>query len=217
MTIKFAVADICTALHLKTIGSKLRADAATHFADLLTAAISNYDTSNDKVEGQHFVHLPPAANDLVLCGVGKRTDNPDDYVIRNYREGPAMFLKREHAVETTGVACVVYTKQAYLDDPDITPEEAKRIERVTPGYTHVLVAVLAFGGPPPVVGPYRFVHNLAGGNHEYNLEAIVEKTWRNWEPDSQAREFAWETAFSDLVDKAKATKAYADEWKTVAD
>jgi hypothetical protein len=220
MTIKFAIADIVTAFDEQAIGSKVL--EVGPFWVMMHEAVKNHDLSNDRVEGQHFVQLPEAANALVSCGVGRRTDDPEDYVIRVYREGPAMFLKRHCAVETESVAVVVYTREAYLADPDSTPEEVERIEASAPGYTHVIVAVLAGGGPAPVVGPYRFVHNLAGGNHEYDLAAIVDKypgvpmnEMKNWDPPGEL--VGWREEWKKLVEKAKATKAYADEWCVVAD
>lgn len=157
------ISDICTAFDLQTIGSKVNHRA--QFMSLLEKALQAYDTSKDRAPGQHFIQLPEAVLPLVSCGMGKRTQDPSDYVARLYRGNVSLFLERRKAAEVTGCAVVLYTRQAYLKDPDIEPREAARV--ICAGYTHVIVAVLAFGGPDGAqLSPYRFVHNLAGGNNE---------------------------------------------------
>jgi hypothetical protein len=102
------------------------------------------------------------------------------------------YLKREFAEKVEGCALIVYMKEAYLRDPDVTPVEASRID--SEGASHVLVAVLGFAGPESPLPPYRLVWNLAGGN----LEAAL------WSAE-------------EIHAKAKAAIAYDNEWSTVAD
>jgi hypothetical protein len=102
------------------------------------------------------------------------------------------YLKREFAEQATGCALVVYTRDAYFRDPDVTPAEAARIDSESP--THVLVAVLGFAGPESPLPPYRLVWNLAGGN----LEAAL------WSAE-------------EIHAKAKAAIEYDNQWSTVAD
>jgi hypothetical protein len=120
------------------------------------------------------------------------------YTLRLYRGRVSAFLKRKHAAATESLHCVVYTRQAYFDDPDITPEEMARIVAVDllngRPVTHVLVAVLASAGPQSQLGPYRFTANLAGGNHEAQV----------WTAD-------------EIRAKARAIMAYDQAWQTVAD
>ena len=97
---------------------------------------------------------------FVSAGVGPQSTNPTDYVCRLHRGHVGAYLKREHAAPITGCAVVVYTREAYLANPEITAMEAYRIGDAT----HVLVAVLAFAGPEAPLTPHRLVANLAGGN-----------------------------------------------------
>jgi hypothetical protein len=96
------------------------------------------------------------------------------------------------AAPVDNVAVVVYTLDAYLKDPDCTPEETTRIKDMGP--THVLVAVLASAGKPSTLTAHRFVHNLAGGN----LEALA------WTAD-------------EIRQKAREIKEFSSEWTVVAD
>jgi hypothetical protein len=128
--------------------------------------IEAYDFAACRVPGQGFIHLPKETNAFVSLGVGPRSKNPKDYVLREHRGIVGPYLKREFAAPVTGVALVVYTRDAYIRDPDITPEEVERIGDVT----HIIVAVLAYAGPESSpLPPYRLVWNLAGGN----LEALT--------------------------------------------
>lgn len=81
------------------------------------------------------------------------------------------YLKRKFAARVEHGSAVVYTIDAYLNDPDVTDEERDELARCE--YTHILVAVLASAGPKPPLGPYRFVHNLAGGNREALKRALM--------------------------------------------
>lgn len=184
----FAFSDILTALALKTIGSKVIDQSA--FMSLLVRATQDHDVSKDRVPGQHFITLPPAANMYVSGGVGLNTDRPEDYVLAEHRGRVNAYLKRQFALPVESVSCVVYTRDAYCADPDVTEQERQRIGDCT----HVLVAVLASAGPPPALSPYRLVHNLAGGNKE----AMV------WTAD-------------EIRAKAVGVKSFDDTYSTVAD
>lgn len=131
----------------------------------------------------------------IAGGIGRKTKNPDDYVVRTYRGSPKMFLKREHAAPIEFLKAVVYTREAYLQDPDVLaePDEQNRI-KASPA-THVLVAVLA-GAVESFVSPYRFIANLAGGNLDYAADKM---------------------SHADLVELAQKVKAFSDEWSVVAD
>lgn len=169
------------------IGSKVVCRGA--FLSALESALETHDTANDRVEGQHFVRLPKSAWNTVSAGVGRQSYNSNDYVVRMHRGQPTVFLRREMAAEVEGLACVVYTRDAYLDDPDTKkdPKESARIR--ASDCTHVIVAVLAFAGPQAPLSPYRLVHNLAGGNNEvagWTMDEVQAKAvesleyWNTW-------------------------------------
>lgn len=186
------ISCILSAFNDSTIGTKVT-DRKT-FLTLLTEAMKSYDAANDRVEGQHFVMLPPEAYESVSAGVGHKTENEDDYLVRVHRGQPSAYLKREHAAEVEGLAVIVYTQAAYLSDPEIAgmDDEIRRIQ--DSACSHVIVAVLAFAGPKAPLSPTRLVSNLAGGNKE------VDK----WDKD-------------EIVTKATESKNYYDTWCVVAD
>jgi len=188
---KIALSSIVTAFSTQAIGTKVTDPDG--FWKVVTAAVEAHDFTSDKVPGQGFI-LVPEASPFVSGGVGRNVDDPAAYVLRSHRGKVHAYLKREFAAPIEGCAVVVYELQAYLADPDIneTPGEGARILSENP--THVLVAVLAFSGPKSVLSPYRFVKNLAGGNHE-------ALSWTAEEIRAKARDIAVQT----------------DEWSTVAD
>lgn len=169
---------------------------------LLVLAVQEFDWTGCQTPGQAYIPLVDDACGMVASGVGKKTNNPDDYVIREWRGQCGMYLKREKGLPPDSVAAVVYTKQAYLDDPDCKgdpekgipgdPEEMKRVQESD--CTHVLVIVLANAGPRSPVSPHRFVANLAGANNEY-----AEKTG------------------DELRAMAREIRDYHDEYSVVAD
>jgi hypothetical protein len=189
MELNIVPSDICTALAEKAIGS--RVSNLNRFYVLAEEAVANHDFTQDRIQGQAYIVCDMLAP-YVSCGVGLQSKNPDDYVLREHRGNVSAYLKREFAAKTTGVALVVYTRAAYLSDPDITPEEASRIIQLDA--SHIIVAVLASAGPPSPLTPYRLVHNLAGGNKEAQV----------WTAD-------------EIRAKAKEALEYHNRWSTVSD
>lgn len=173
---KIAFANICSANASETIGSKITNDAG--FTTLALKAIEAYDFSggNVRVPGQGFI-LCPELVPFVSAGVGPRSKNPADYVLREHRGIVGAYLKREFAAPVTGCALVVYTLEAYVRDPDVPSEEGKALTAA--GITHIIVAVLAYTSDAPSPLPvYRLVWNLAGGNREaatYTADEIRAK------------------------------------------
>ena len=199
LPVKLAFANILTAFTPAAIGSAVREGSGPQFAVLsaIQSATAAHDFEKDQQPGQGFIKLPDSVNTFVYSGIGKRTTNPGDYVAREHRGQVNLYLRRSpetRAIPVESVHVVVYTKDAYLKDPDGTPEEFERIERARPGYTHVLVALLASSGPKPELSPYRFVHNLAGGNNE-----------------------ALKYSADEIREKAKAILSFENGWITVAD
>lgn len=185
-------ADILTALDFETVGTQVHPAAAEHFIDMVMKAIREFDFSTCREPGQGLIRLPDAACDMVSAGIGLRTDNPSDYVIRRHRGRIGLYLCRGLAITPDKVSVVVYTAEAYLNDPEIREEEAARVRKG--GFTHMLVAVLASAGPSSPLTPGRFVSNLAGGNNEA----------MHWTAD-------------EIRAKAKEIDEYAKTWCVVAD
>jgi hypothetical protein len=205
MKMHIVESNICTALNATgVIGTKVT--DKDKFMDAVARGVEAHDFTQDRIPGQAYIQVP--AVPFVSAGVGKKTPRPQDYVLREHRGQVHAYLKREFAARVDGCAVVVYTKDAYLRDPDVTREEIQRIENI--GYsnplgfpdpprwvctvTHVLVAVLASAGPRSQLSPYRFTANLAGGNKE----ALV------WTAD-------------EIRAKAREIMTYENEWSTVAD
>lgn len=188
--IELVICNICTAFEEKTVGSKVI--KLPFFMAALKEALKNYDTTKDRVLGQHFLVLPKQTNEYVRCGVGKHTHKLEDYGLSEHRGRIGVFLKANHAAPTQSVSAVVYTLEAYAKDPDVNLEELKSFQDC--GATHVIVAILASAentSPYPV---WTFVRNLAGANHEAQL----------WSAD-------------EIRTKAQAIATYWETWSTVAD
>lgn len=188
-----ALASILTAFNPSTFGSKVV--DPDRFLEILSEAISATSFKDQRVPGQAYIPLPAEANATVSAGVGRHTNRAEDYVLREYRGKVTVFLKRELAEPVISVAAVVYTKAAYLSDPDVAGNttEVKRIIESGAGY--VLVAVLASADPvASPLTPSRLVHNLAGGNKE-----------------------AAEWTADEIRAKAKESAEYYSEWSPVAD
>lgn len=189
----FFIASILTAFDSKgVIGTKVLDHDG--FLMGLSNALEDIDFSTQRTIGQAFVALPQDFWATVSGGDAKHTGNQDDYVVRSYRGAVGLYLRREHAAPLQSLAAIVYTKAAYLEDPQVNEQEAQKLEES--GADYVIVAVLASGGPKPALGYERFVKNLAGGNKDFAPGSV---------------------SVEELAQKAKESMEYNQLWGRVAD
>lgn len=149
----------------EVVGTKVLDKEA--FMAVLRQAIElhNFDVDH----GQALIKIDEAVP-YVSAGVGLRSHNTEDYVVRRHRDRVELYLKRERAARVRSVSAVVYAMEAYEKDPQVKPAEAARLQEN--GVTHVIVAVLASSTSKPLMTAHRFVANLAGGNNvEMNMSA----------------------------------------------
>lgn len=192
---KVVVAPIVTAFAQASVGAKVLDRGV--FLRFLEAAVASYNFEIQRVPGQGVVPMPREAFATLTSGVARREGLvPNDYVVREYREETLLFARRGKAAAVESLAAVVYTRAAYLADPEVSGNPAMA-GVAGEDVTHVLVTILATVGPKPPVSSHRFVRNLGGGNRAYA-------------PDAG---YTLETAIAD----AKAIVAYEKEWITVAD
>lgn len=183
--------NIVTAFSPQTLGTKVTDHGK--FWEIAEQAIAAFDFENQKVPGQGFI----PCNDLVpylSAGVGRRTDNPDDYVVRLHRGRVDAYLRREKAAACTGAAIIAYTREAYLADPEVQKNDREWSAINESGCSFVLVAVLGFTEAKPALSPHRLVANLAGGNRE-----------------------ALEWTAAEIRSKAEECIIYDNEWSVVSD
>lgn len=145
------------------------------FREFVKASIEQHDPSGDRAKGQHFITLSDSVveNSQITCGVGLNTVDPNDYVHRLYRGRVQSFLDRRHALPVDWCAVIVYTREAYLADPQMPEEERQRV--LGGNATHFLVALLANAKDVPnAYGTYRLVSNLCGGNNAFKDMSLEE-------------------------------------------
>ncbi len=189
--IRILAADILSAFKASTIGTKVTDSEG--FLAAATPVIQAFDFAAQRQPGQGYIPCNEVAP-FVSAGVGKRTKDAGDYILREHRGNVEPFLRRELAAPVEGVALIVYTRDAYLADPDVMKDQTETDRVIGSEATHIIVAVLGFAGPKAPLSPYRLAHNLAGGNKE----AL------QWSAD-------------EIRAKAAESKAYWDVWATVAD
>jgi len=185
---KILVSNVCSAFSTEVIGS--RVTDPEQFMAMVNYKVSIHPPSHDRIPGQHKIILPASINEFVSSGVGKRSADPSDYVLRVHRGKVNAYLRREKALPAVTVSVVVYTREAYLSDPDVLKDEGELSRIKESDCTHVLVAILASTILQSPLTPQRFVSNLAGGNKEaltWNVDEIRAKAkgiashWEEWD------------------------------------
>ena len=165
----FFVSPTCQAFDSVGVGSQVSDRNA--FETFLSDAIKSHDSSLDRAEGQHFVSLPLAAVDAcgITCGVGRSRQDPGCYAPVVWRGKVNAYLKRTYAAVPSVVNVVVYTRAAFLSDPQVQVLELSMKE------DYAIVAVLADPeGAPNARSAYRLVDCLAGNNNEAEAWTYAE-------------------------------------------
>lgn len=180
--IRFLASSVCSPLRTAVTGGAVGSKVVNvvAFLSALRTAVAAFKPAAGSFKGHLFVPLPAEALQYVSCGSGVRTGNPADYVSREWRGKTQDFLRREHA-EATGVCnVVVYTRTAYMADPDIkgraSLEERRRVRASK--CSHVVVAVLASAQANEPITPDRARSNRAGGNAEWLPGVMSEEVYQ---------------------------------------
>jgi|GEM_PF-6507101 len=133
----------------KVIGSKIR--NSNVFMDYVHNKV--LESIGDENPG--LIWIPMAQEDIdkcgVTCGVGRRTQDPEDYVIANWRGRIDVFLKRSLALPCVDASVLVFSREEYLNDSDTQADEAEFKRASASDATHFLVALNASpeGGRSP--------------------------------------------------------------------
>lgn len=190
----FYISKTCSAFNEKTVGTKVIDKVS--FIKELTKAIKLIDFNNQKTVGQAVVSMDSSCFSFVSSGVGFHTNNLDDYIIRKHRGYVGLYLKRIFAAPIENLDVVIYTKDAYINDPDIheVDGELEEVLKVNPEY--VIVAVLTNSTANKSYSYNRFVKNLAGANHNFAEHLLTVEG---------------------LIDKAKEVVRFSGRYATIAD
>jgi hypothetical protein len=191
---KIAFSNILRAFDSGCVGTRVL--GKSEFMEALEGAISKYQFPEN---GQGFIPMPEAAKFVSPGDAPREGLKEKDYVVREWRGEIGIYARRTKELPGASFcAAIVYTKAAYLADPEVTPKEAEEVSAAD----YVLVAVLGSCGPKPTLSSHRFVRNLAGGNAAFVPTLNPEK-----DLDLLVR----------LVSQAQEIAEYEKKWVTVSD
>lgn len=190
--IRIAIARPVTAFSRQAIGSKVVDESK--FWKLLERAVAEHDFSGDWVPGQGRIVLPEDALSAVTSEVGRFSENPDHYVVRDYLGLGASYLNRKYARPAKKVEARVLTRAAYVADPDILADKDEYGRIIGSNATHVLVSVRASPEQPP----------------RFDVEPLVRALASSARPT-----LAWTIQNVRVI--AKQSFKYASDWSLVAD
>ena len=106
------------------VGTKVLPSAVREFQARMNRAVQEFDFGGARVPGQGFVPFNEGAHTL-SAGIGRRSENPADFCLRQHRGRVEAFLRREWAPPCEGAALIIYTREAYLADPDVQADRAE--------------------------------------------------------------------------------------------
>jgi hypothetical protein len=151
----------------------------TELRTLLEKELSEYDFNAEDealglTKGRRFVILRGAEH-LVSGGFGYHTHDLTKYLLREHYGGVESYLQRGEAlpVKTTGV--VVYDRDTYCRDPDVSHDSAE-IERIVSveQARFVLVCII---GMPLLSTSKHFLKYLAGEKGAFEMNWAMHKAF----------------------------------------
>ncbi len=200
------VSSICSAFAEQAIGSRVTAPNS-----FLYAVTGKAEETKFSEAGSAIIQLQDLVCEYVSSGVGKRSDNPNDYVLREHRGEVGAYLKRHLAARCTSVTVVVYTIDGYLADPDVKNDSDEMVRMCwhkAASTKYVLVAVLASSGEESPLTAGRLIHNIAGGNNDFVQPAdLMHREIEGWKAGR----------YEKVAHEAKRIKEYWNKWSVVAD
>lgn len=216
--VRIAYSNILKCFDDECIGTKVMNE--DRFMAVLELKLANSGKFDE--HGHAFLNLPAAAGHCSPGDIIKTGLKASDFVVREWRGEVGLYAKRPRDLKAETVSAIVYTLEAYLEDPEVSELEKNSLLHQGPegGYTHVLVAVLASMGAPTALSSSRLVRNLAGGN-----AAFIPKT----EKFSEAVRLTSSVPkvidmithdlklLHKVIDEAKKTVEFEKNWVTVAD
>ncbi|KKW29839.1 MAG: hypothetical protein UY72_C0031G0001, partial [Candidatus Uhrbacteria bacterium GW2011_GWD2_52_7] len=122
--------------------------------------------------------------DMVSTGIGVRTKNEDDYVLRRHNGEVQAFLKRRHALPAERCSVTVSTIEIYCDEWTEYNEEPFPADEFN-GVTHVITGVSISGGPMSLrraPTPRDLVRQLAdkiGKRENVELTNSLNRAWES--------------------------------------
>ncbi|KKW28677.1 MAG: hypothetical protein UY72_C0064G0005 [Candidatus Uhrbacteria bacterium GW2011_GWD2_52_7] len=151
---------------------------------------------NEVTPGE-FVISKPEISRLVKPGIGKRSNNPEDYVLRNHRGKVGAFLKREFAIPYADYNVIIWTLPRFSKESTESPSDFEDLTKfMKSGCTHALVGAKAASA---VVDAEDFVRNIM---------------------DTPRQDFfthPFEVLVDDVRNSAQRVTTFYDMWSLVAD
>jgi len=157
------ISNICSALDVATIGTKVIESKKQEFLSAVGSAIIRFDWATSRTPGQGVIPFPEGIP-LISCGNTFVKDVKESELVgRMHRRVPRVAALRSGAgipprPPAKSCSLVIYAKEAYNGDPDVVKEgDATECD-------YVIVAVLSSVVDSLPYPATVFVHNIAGGN-----------------------------------------------------
>lgn len=141
-------------------------------------------------EGFGVIQLPVDVLPLVSSGVGCRSEDPDDYVIRKHQGRVGLYLKRRLALPVERCTAHMFTKTDYLVNWLERGEEAPLSQEDLEGVTHVVSGFKFWAGPRTVLRLDSYVNSLAKQLGKSDPQVAARLLGEAWEVNNYWKTFA---------------------------
>jgi hypothetical protein len=167
---RIALANRCTAFADSCVGARVLPEYRGRVLEAL-----DKEFGRTKVGlSMYLVRLPQYTHEMVLGGVGERTTDTRDYVVREHRGRVGAFLHRARALPVESLEAFVMESGTYLDSTYPSSErERSRIEGSRAPY----VLVDLYAGPVDTFmtkSLYEVIHALSQGKDGLGFEDLMD-------------------------------------------
>ena len=168
------ISDKVTAFNAECIGPKVL-DKFAFFTEVYEASTKfQWGASKKKNYGEGILILNEGINKKVLSGFGKRSPNPEDYVLRSYNNRVEAFLKRSKAEDHRGVVVQFLDKQK--------KREAEGATEPAPPFAELeILDVITLSGPSVISSEKDFVKEIIDEVYsEFTIKDFIEFARKNY-------------------------------------
>lgn len=166
------------------------------FKAIVAARVPGFlENTKPDEDGEWSIDLKADVLPLLSSGMGRRSNDLEDYVVRKFRGRVGLYLKREFAMAPRRCEVGVVTKETYVTEHRYHMQQDGLTDAELENVTHVVVSVRIFAGPDTArtpTKPHSFIaklSNAVGKPDKQDALSVIDLCNEAWNIDNYWRTF----------------------------
>lgn len=156
------------------------------FKAIVAARVPGFlENTEPDEDGEWSIELKADVLPLLSSGMGRRSKDPEHYVVRKLHGRVGLYLKREFALTPERCDVGVVTKERYISEYREFEEQGGLTDAQLENVTHVVLSVRIHAGPDTVrtTKPHDFIAKLShavgepGKQEKLSVTGLCNEAW----------------------------------------